>query len=343
MSTAGRFAHPRGPFSLADLCVVAEARPGAGCDPARLVHDAVQGEYAGPDDITYLEKKSFLDALAAGNAGFCLVRAELAEALPGHIAAVLCQRPALAFARLRRHFHPRPVAVPGTAPGAVVAADARLGAGVEIGAGAIIGARADIGPGCIIGANAVIGDDVVLGAEVIVGPLVSIRHAVVGDRCTFLAGARIGEDGFGFVPDPPRGHLMLPHLGGVVIGAEVVIGANSCVDRGAQGDTVIGDAAIVDNLVQIGHNVTLGRGSVLAGLAGIAGSSRIGAFAVLGGASGVADHVTIGEGARVAARAAVMRDVAPGETVAGVPAVPVKQFFREVATIARLARGKKDG
>jgi UDP-3-O-[3-hydroxymyristoyl] glucosamine N-acyltransferase len=199
----------------------------------------------------------------------------------------------------------------------------------------------EIGARCLIGANSVIGQGSVLGDDVRVGPNVSISHALIGARVRLYPGARIGQDGFGFALDP-RGYVKVPQLGRVVIENDVEIGANTTIDRGAGPDTVVGAGTMIDNLVQIGHNVRIGRGCVLVSQVGISGSTRLGDYVMIGGQGGLVGHLTIGHGAQIAAQAGIMRDVAPGERVMGSPAVPFREFFRQVAALQKLARKKGD-
>jgi UDP-3-O-[3-hydroxymyristoyl] glucosamine N-acyltransferase len=154
-------------------------------------------------------------------------------------------------------------------------------------------------------------------------------------------GVRIGQPGFGFAPDAD-GPVKIPQLGRVIIGDDADIGANTTIDRGSGHDTVIGPGTMIDNLVQIGHNVVLGRGCVLAAQVGISGSTKFGDFVMVGGQAGFAGHLEIGSGARIAAKSGVMRDIGPGETVCGIPAMPIGLFMKQVAILQRLAK-KKDG
>src|SRR5438874_512238 len=200
---------------------------------------------------------------------------------------------------------------------------------------------ARLGARCQIGAHTVIGQAVELGDDCRVGPPVTLSHCLLGGRVVVAPGVRIGQPGFGFAPDR-EGPVKIPQLGRVVIGDDVDIGANTTIDRGSGHDTVIGPGTMIDNLVQIGHNVVLGRGCILAGQVGISGSTKLGDFVMAGGQAGLAGHLDIGSGARIAAKAGLMRDVASGETVCGIPAVPIASFMKQVAILQRLAR-KKNG
>jgi UDP-3-O-[3-hydroxymyristoyl] glucosamine N-acyltransferase len=183
----------------------------------------------------------------------------------------------------------------------------------------------------------VIGYRVCVGRNCFVGPSVSLTHALVGDRVILHAGARIGQDGFGFAMGA-QGHLKVPQIGRVIIQDDVEIGANSCVDRGALKDTIIGQGTKIDNLVQIGHNVVTGRNCVIVGHVGISGSTELGDFVVMGGQSGAAGHLKIGAGAQIAGASHVKDDVPPGARMGGTPAVPLRDFGRQISALRRLSR-----
>jgi UDP-3-O-[3-hydroxymyristoyl] glucosamine N-acyltransferase len=207
----------------------------------------------------------------------------------------------------------------------------------EIGPRAVVGAGAVIGPGCRIGAGAVIAPGVLMGRDCRIGPLASVTHALLGDRVYVYPGARIGQEGFGFAITK-SGFVTVPQLGRVILEDDVEIGANSTVDRGAAHDTVIGAGSRLDNLVQIGHNVRMGRSCVVVAQAGISGSTELGDFVQVAAQAGLTGHLRIGAGARIGAQCGVMSDVEAGAVVIGSPAMPVREYFRNVAVLRRLAR-----
>lgn len=303
---------------------------------ARVARSGAPDEPDLSDAVIFIEQANDAKALAGKPVALCLTTPAIADAVQTRGAIAATAAPRLAFARLaaRLHSDRRLDIGAGISPSATVAESARIHET------AVIGAGADIAERCDIGANAVIGPGVVLGPDCAVGPNAVISHAIVGARCAFLAGAVIGDAGFGFVPGP-EGLVRMPQLGRVLIGDDVEIGANSTIDRGALGDTEIGAGVKIDNLVQVGHNVRIGPNTVIAAQTGVSGSVTIGAGVMMGGQVGMADHLEIGDGAQLAAQSGVMRNVPPGEKWAGTPAKPAKTWFREITLLARLAATKK--
>jgi UDP-3-O-[3-hydroxymyristoyl] glucosamine N-acyltransferase len=217
---------------------------------------------------------------------------------------------------------------------------AQIEDGVILASGVIIGAGAQIGRGTSIGSHSVIGPGVAIGRGGMIGSHVTIGFALIGDRCGILSGAVIGEPGFGVTMGQGR-TVDVPQLGRVIIQDNVGIGACTCVDRGAWDDTVIGENTKIDNLVQIAHNVRIGRNCLIAAHTGISGSCVIGDGVHFGGQAGIADHMHIGDGARIGARAGVMQDIPAREMWAGTPARPVRRWLREAALIAKLANARE--
>jgi UDP-3-O-[3-hydroxymyristoyl] glucosamine N-acyltransferase len=217
--------------------------------------------------------------------------------------------------------------------------------GAIIEAGAVIGPGVGIGSGTIVAPNAVLGRYCQIGRDGYVGPGASVQYALIGNRVVIHGGARVGQDGFGFVGGA-KGPERMPQIGRVVIQDDVEIGSNTTVDRGAMADTVIGEGTKIDNLVQIAHNVRIGRGCIIAGHCGISGSVTLGDFVMLGGRVGIADHLTIGDRVQVAASSGLMYDIPAGERWAGMPAQPMRDFFRELSAIRNFTkhgRGDRNG
>jgi UDP-3-O-[3-hydroxymyristoyl] glucosamine N-acyltransferase len=188
-----------------------------------------------------------------------------------------------------------------------------------------------------VAAGALVGYRVSIGRGAYVGPGCTVTHALVGDRVILHAGVRIGQDGFGFAMGP-KGHLKVPQIGRVIIQDDVEIGANTCIDRGALKDTVIGEGTKIDNLVQIGHNVIMGRHCVIVGQVGISGSAELGDFVVMGGQSGLVGHIKVGAGAMIAGGSHAKDDVPAGARMAGTPALPLTEWARQLALIKRLTQ-----
>ena len=334
-----RFYTAAGPFSLAELARIAGAELRPDDVGGRTAKDVAPLDAAGPDEISFLDNPRYLEAFKASRAGACLVSPERAGEAPRGMALLVTKNPYRGYALVAQAFYPDPAPARQVAREASIDRSARIGEGTDIEPGAVIGARAEIGKNCVIGAGAVIGPGVAMGDEVRIGPCASLRYALLGSRVRIAAGARIGEDGFGFAADP-TGHVRVPQLGRVIVGDDVEIGANTTVDRGAGPDTVIGPGCRIDNLVQIGHNVRLGRGCIIIAQSGISGSTVLEDHVVVAAQGGIAGHLTIGAGVRIGAQSGVMRDVGPGETVIGAPAIPHRQFWRQVTVLTRLAQGQ---
>lgn len=334
-----RFYEVAGPFTLEELARIASAELAAGAGPVR-VKDVRPLSAAGPDEISFLDNKRYRDEFRATRAGAVIVHPDFAGDAPNGTRVLLSKDPYRAYALVAAAFYPTAAPEPGVEAGAHVDPAARLGGGCRVEAGAVIGAGAEIGPRAAIGANAVIGKGVKVGADSRIGPGATLANCLIGDRVIVHTGVRIGQDGFGFALGP-KGHLKVPQLGRVIVEDDVEIGANTTVDRGTGPDTVIGQGTKIDNLVQIAHNVRIGRGCIIVSQVGISGSTRIGDFVMLGGQAGLTGHLTIGDGAKVAAQSGVMRDIEPGVTVGGSPALPQREWLRAQAEIARM--GKKQG
>jgi UDP-3-O-[3-hydroxymyristoyl] glucosamine N-acyltransferase len=343
--TEPRFVSKPAPMTVAAIAALTGAEPLASTQLDRVIGNVAQLERAGPADLTFLDHPKYADQLSSSRAGCCLIAERFVDQAPPHIALLRAREPYRAFVAVARKLFAEALrpsslfAASGTAPGAIVHSSARLESGVTIDPGAIVGPRAEIGAGTVIAAGAAIGPEVRIGRECSIGAGASITHAIIGDRVIVHPGCRIGQDGFGFVMGA-GGHLKVPQIGRVVIQDDVEIGACTAIDRGAFRDTVIGEGTKIDNMVQIGHNVTIGRHCVIVAMCGIAGSATLEDYVVLGARVGVIDHATIGEGAQLAATSNVHADVPPGARWGGTPAKPLKAWAREMKWLERMAADK---
>lgn len=328
-----RFFESLGPATLQDLATFTGAALGRSDGKRRIARVSTLG-LASADSVTFLTDRRHATALNLSDAGACFVTEGLKDCAPPTTVALVTPSPQAAYAAAARRLHrPRfhPVDSPNIHP------EAELEDGVEVEAGVTIGPGAAIGRGTRLCAGAAIGPGVRLGRNCYVGPNATVGFALIGDGVSIYAGAVIGEAGFGATAGD-RGVIDVPQLGRVILQDGVTVGANSCVDRGAYDDTVVGENTKIDNLVQIAHNVIIGRNCVLASQCGISGSVTIGDGCMLGGRVGVADHIKIGAGVRLAAATGVIGDVEPGEVLGGTPARPVRQWLKEIAWVSKMTR-----
>lgn len=307
-----------------------------GGDAEHKLVGAAPADRAGPNDLCYYEGKKA--AVLTSAPGACIISPAQAHLAPKASALIFSERPRSLFARLIPSLlQPRSFSLDGPA----IDPSAKLEEGVRLGHGVVIGAGAQIGAGTEIGPNSVIGPGVTIGRRAKIGARVSIGFALIGDEVNILAGAVIGEQGFGVAGDA-SGPVDVPHLGRVIIQDRVTIGANSAVDRGVFDDTIIGENVKIDNLCHVAHNCVIGRGVLMAAFAGISGSTNVGDGVTLGGRVGIVDHRSIGAGATLAGGSAVFQDVPPGEVWSGYPAKPIRKWLREAAWLARRAAGGRE-
>lgn len=329
-----RFFQRSGPHRLAAIAEAAGACVSSGHD---LVFDGIAPlQTAGPGQISFLDNRRYAPLLDVTRAGAVIVHPDMQSRVPDNAVAIVTKEPYAGWARVAALFHPSPVVSPGIHPSAVVDDTAVVHPGASIGPLCVIEAGAEIGPGCSIGPAAVIGSGVVLGPDCRIGAHASVSHALLGARVYVYPGARIGQEGFGFAVTK-GGFVTVPQLGRVILHDDVEIGANSTVDRGSAGDTIIGAGSRLDNLVQIGHNVVLGRCCIVVAQVGISGSTILGDFVQVGGQAAMAGHLQIGDGAQIGAQAGVISDVEPGARMLGSPAQPAREFFRQIALLKKLS------
>ena len=284
-------------------------------------------------DVAFMGDRKFVVALGQTRAGCVILPAAAIEAAPADAALIVSDEPQAAWARASASFHR---AIPLTEADRGEAAEDDT---VVFEPGVVIGTGARIGRGSRIGANSVIGPGVQIGRDCVIGYNVSVAFSLVGDGVRLMSGARIGEAGFGAARSK-TGPVDVPQLGRVILQDGVTVGANSCIDRGAYDDTVVGENTKIDNLVQIAHNCVIGRNCLVAAHTGISGSCIVGDNVIFGGQAGIGDHIHIGEGARVAGGAGVLANIPAGETWSGYPAKPLRQSLREAVWLAKQASGR---
>jgi len=291
---------------------------------------------ASQTDVAFLGDKKFAEQLKATAAGCVIVPAAAADLAPAGAAVLMSSTPQAAWAAASLLFHrPHPL---NKAADPVFAVEDET---VVLEPGVVLGEGVRIGRGTRVGANTVIGPGVQIGRDCHIGSNVTVGFALIGDRVKIYSGVRIGEAGFG-AAGSRTGPVDVPQLGRVIIQDGVTVGANTCIDRGAYDDTVIGENTKIDNLVMIAHNTTIGRNGLIAAQTGISGSVKVGDGVIFGGKAGVGDHLTIGDGARVAGGAGLLANIPPGETWSGYPAKPIRQFLRETVWVSKQAGKKRD-
>lgn len=334
-----RFFSSAGPFSGAELAELI----GSNVDAEIMIEGLASLTEAGPSHLSFLSNPKLLEQLKTTGAGAALVKGEQANDCPSSCLPIICDDPYRAMALIAQKFYPD--AARSQAPASLVAQDkeavhasAKIGAGVTIAPNATIGPNADIGDGCTIGAGAVIGHGVVLGRECTIGPNSIISYALLGDGVIVHGGANIGCDGFGFAPGET--HIKIPQLGRVILQANVEIGANCGIDRGALGDTIIGEGSKIDNLVHVAHNVQIGRHCFITASCAIAGSTTLGDYVQMGGGAKVTGHVEVGDRSVISAMSAVLRSFPADSQIAGNPARLRSEVYRDQAFISKLR--KKD-
>jgi len=305
-------------------------------DPTVTVGGVAPLDRASPRDLSFFGVAKYASLFTSSRAGIVLVSPELADTPGQATARVIVERPQEALLALLPKFHRVRTAPIGVHATAVIGADVRLGTDVSIGPYAVLGEGARIGDRAIIGSHCSVGAGVEIGDDSQLFPSVTVyAGSRIGKRVTLHAGVRIGSDGFGYVQRDGQ-HLKIPHVGRCIVEDDVEVGANSTIDRGSIDDTVIGAGTKIDNLVQIGHNVRVGRVCLIMSQAGIAGSTRVEDGCMILGQVGISGHLTIGKGARLAAQAGVFGDIPAGETWSGYPARPHKVALRAQAALFKL-------
>lgn len=341
-----RFFKYGNPLTLKDLARIGNAELANTDDAEKIIKDLATLENAQTDAIAFFHNPKYMENFKNTKAGAVIIRPQDMNVAPKNVALLLSDDPYRSFAFIAQAFYPEEIfpyiqedAETSIHPSAVIDPSAQIGKSCRIDACVVIGANVSIGDYCNISANVVIETGVQMGHHCYVGPNASITHSLVGHYVVIHSGARIGRAGFGFVPGPQRA-MRVPQLGRVIIEDCAEIGANTTIDRGSLEDTIIGAGSMIDNLVQLGHNVQIGRGCIIVSQAGISGSTKLGDFVQIGGQAGLTGHLHIGKGAKIAAQSGIMRDIQEDAVVCGAPAVPIRDFHRQTLAIWRMAKIK---
>lgn len=326
-----------GPFTLAQIAEACGAELRDTTKATETINDIATMDKAGQGEICFFYDKKAKAKAAKIKAAACVTTQEMEALIPAGVVVLVSTNPKISFLKLNQTFYSEFAPRADIARTAKIAPSAKIGQNTFIGENVVIEDDVEIGENCVIEHNVVISRSCKIGNNCRIGTNAQIAYCLMGNDCYIYSGVRIGLDGFGFMVINGK-HQRIPQVGRVIIGNDVEVGANSCIDRGAMDDTVIGDGCRIDNLVQIAHNDKLGRGCVIVAQTGIAGSCTFGDYVVCGGQSGFADHLNVGSGAQIGAQSGLMRDVEPGTTVMGYPAVPIKDFMRQTAYLQKLSK-----
>lgn len=302
-----------------------------------------QLEVANETEISFIGNKKYEKFWATSKACAAVVNEDIAIEPGENRAFIKVKNADLAMSQVLSIFAPPPPVLKNNIhPTATIDETAQIGNGAKIGANCYVGPNVIIGENTTLYPNVTILDECTIGKNTTIWSGAVVRErCLIGNDCIIHPNATIGADGFGFRPDPQKGLVKIPQIGNVVIGNQVEIGANSCVDRGKFSSTIIGDGCKIDNLVQIGHNCKLGMFCIMAGNSGLAGSVTLGNGVIIGGGASVKDHTTIGEGAIIGAGSGVTSDVETGKTVLGYPAIDAKDALRQWAILKRMVNDSK--
>jgi UDP-3-O-[3-hydroxymyristoyl] glucosamine N-acyltransferase len=325
-----------GPYKLSEIA------QNIGCEFINSVNISISAikslDEAKASDISFFSNKKYMTEFKNSQAGACIVPLEFIE--KSNIILLKVTNPYYAYAKMLDMFYsPGKPYINKIMPSAYVSKSAQIGKNCYIGHNVVIEDEVEIGDDCVIESGSIIDYKVKIGNRARIDSNVSISYSVIGDDVVILPGARIGQDGFGFSTNK-NVHKKIYHTGRVIIGNDVEIGANSCIDRGSMNDTIIEDLCRIDNLVQIAHNVHIKKGAILVSQVGIAGSSKIGSYCALGGQVGVAGHITIADGVQISGQGGVIQDIKEAGIMGGTPAVPIRDWHKQTIIMKNLIKEK---
>ncbi len=335
-----RFYKNKGPFLLKELAEIGECKI-VGGNGQESIAEVATLEAATGHDLSFFSNQKYLEAFQHSKAAACIVGEGDVKNAPKKMILLISDNPYASYARIIKTFYESSAVPPHIAKTAVIGKNSKIAEGCTISDYAVIGDNVEIGKNCYIGSNTTITDGVMIGDNTKVMSNVTISYALIGKNCVFFPGVRIGQDGFGYAPSA-KGILPVRQVGRVIIGNGVEIGSNSCLDRGAIEDTVVGDNTKIDNLVQIAHNVKIGANCFIVSQAGIAGSTVIGNKVMLGGQVGITGHVNIGDNVMIAAQSGIMANVEAGAVMGGSPALPIRQWHKVTAILKKMVNNKNN-
>jgi UDP-3-O-[3-hydroxymyristoyl] glucosamine N-acyltransferase len=327
-----------GPHSVETLSNMINAKM-YNIDNQRLISGVADVEHAEKGDITFIVFNNTLGKLINSNASACIINKYDKNIVPNHMVCLEVKNPHAAYAIIAQKFYPKDKFIPKVSPNAEVPDKYKLSNKIRIDPFVVIEENAIIDDNVWIGSGSYIGKGVKIGYGTRIHSNVSLECAEIGKNVLLYSGVRVGQSGFGFAPTA-QGHVVIPQVGKVVIGNNVEIGANSCIDRGSYGPTIIGEGTFIDNLVHIAHNVKIGKYCAIAGQVGIAGSTRIEDYCMFGGQVGIGGHITIGKGTQAGGQAGITKDLKEGSKVSGTPAIPLSQYHRQSIILQKLIKNK---
>ena len=334
-----RFFHNKGPIKLSHIVKLCGVTNDLTNDLDKLVYDVSSLNDANEGHLSFMDNKKLINDFVGSKASFCLVNSKYLEFIPKKMIPLVCTNPYKSFAILAKEFYPPTLQKSYISKNANISSKSNIGDNSIINSGVYIDSNVSIGSNSFIGSNTSINEGVIIGENTRIESNVTLSHCIIGNNVKILPGVRIGQDGFGFVPDS-NGHIDIPQLGRVLVGDDVLIGANTAIDRGSGPDTIIGSGCRIDNLVHIAHNVILGKSCIVAGQVGIAGSTHVGENVMIAGQVGISGHLNIGAGSRFAVRTGIINDVPNNSVYGGFPGTPVRDWHRQTLALRSLAKKK---
>ena len=337
-----RFYSVAGPFNLKILASTAVAElQSTDLGIGKQYSDVAVLENATSEDVSFINNRKYINDFVNSSAGVIIVPPDLVERAPRGASLLISKNPYNSYARIANSYYPGLLTPPNSKSNGFISPNSKIEKSACLDIGVVVKDGVEIGANTFVGANTIIEQGVSIGANSWIAPNVTLTYCLIGDRVTIHTGVRIGQDGFGFAPGAPL-HDKVPQLGRVIIDNDVEIGANTCIDRGALLDTEIGEGSKLDNLVHIAHNVKIGKGCLITAQVGIAGSTEVDDYVMVGGQGGISGHLKIGMGAKIAAQSGVMRDVSPGESVMGFPAIRAQQFWKNFVKLNKTPVRKEE-